>query len=532
MIDRFQLSKAAASSANYSSASHDVAADDDAGFTSTSPKAAKLRALVRALSVTSNARPLVGRSRLLSILRSTRSLQSEQAIEDFEEKSSEDETENTEVSDLRWLVVGKAAVQTYGLLLDSFFDQTIPLSDDIWYWDEVLGSYAYTVLYALQTAPLRIFQQIKDTLQDVKEFYASESEISVTRNVSDQWSHFYSLVQQSVRERSLVTARTTLLSPFALRRSEIRLKQKGLRKMRELNASGLGLLVNEAFSFDSEYDEAAATRDMYPSNQEEWKNTIAKTISLMEHVLGNVNSLDIAVADFEDSVFTSVENESEVSANYYHRNSHKDLIDRLEQVLERHLPAQRDSAAALVQENGRPSRLIRYWIPTVAALFSGGTILRILVNRKAEIITWIREFGATVIDFWHNWVVEPTKKLIGTIRHDEASEVAIMSKSSLEADRASLERMVVEFAADHPDGASGKSWTEAELNDIKVKVQEGDLTPVLKAYERDLQSPFVGAIRGDLVRALLIQIQKTKVDVEVAMRGIDNLLKSQELVFG
>jgi nuclear control of ATPase protein 2 len=42
----------------------------------------------------------------------------------------------------------------------------------------------------------------------------------------------------------------------------------------------------------------------------------------------------------------------------------------------------------------------------------------------------------------------------------------------------------------------------------------------------------VGTVRGDLVRALLIQVQKTKVDVEVAIGGIDSLLKSQELVFG
>lgn len=42
----------------------------------------------------------------------------------------------------------------------------------------------------------------------------------------------------------------------------------------------------------------------------------------------------------------------------------------------------------------------------------------------------------------------------------------------------------------------------------------------------------MGTIRGDLVRALLIQVQKTKVDVELAVSGIDALLKSQELVFG
>ena len=65
-----------------------------------------------------------------------------------------------------------------------------------------------------------------------------------------------------------------------------------------------------------------------------------------------------------------------------------------------------------------------------------------------------------------------------------------------------------------------------------ARIREGDLTPVLRAYEKDLRKPFIGTVRGDLVRALLIQIQKTKVDVEIAIGGIDSLLKSQELVFG
>lgn len=160
---------------------------------------------------------------------------------------------------------------------------------------------------------------------------------------------------------------------------------------------------------------------------------------------------------------------------------------------------------------------------------SSTTILRIVVNRKEEILTWIREFGQTCIDFWSNWVVEPTKKIIGTIRHDEGSEVSILSKKSLEGDRASLERMVVDFAVANPEGPP---LTESQIADLRARVREGDLTPVLKAYEKDMQRPVMGAIRGNLVNALLIQVQKTKVDVEVAMAGIDSILKSQELLFG
>ena len=106
-----------------------------------------------------------------------------------------------------------------------------------------------------------------------------------------------------------------------------------------------------------------------------------------------------------------------------------------------------------------------------------------------------------------------------------------MSRESLRADQESLERMVVDFASDHPNEA-GSGYSDTEIQTIRTKVKEGDLSPVLRAYERDLRKPFIGTIRGDLVRALLIQVQKTKVDVEVAIGGIDSLLKSQELVFG
>ncbi|GAB1215025.1 hypothetical protein ATERTT37_004207 [Aspergillus terreus] len=151
-------------------------------------------------------------------------------------------------------------------------------------------------------------------------------------------------------------------------------------------------------------------------------------------------------------------------------------------------------------------------------------------DRRYELLSWISDIGSTAVDFWTNWVLEPIQRLIGTIRHDEQSEIALMSKNSLEADRASLERMVVDFVLDH--GKHGQGDTAIDTSVVADKVREGDLTPVLMAYEKDLRTPFIGTVRGDLVRALLIQIQKTKVDVEIAIGGIDSLLRSQELVFG
>ena len=304
-----------------------------------------------------------------------------------------------------------------------------------------------------------------------------------------------------------------------------------------MNATGLGLLIDEGLSFAMPEDDAIGVKaDESPKpSKDEWHSTVAKSISLMESILRNVNTLDSGVAEFEEGVFTSVEEDPEIVSTSSESNGGLmragQLTYRLLLLLNEHLPGQEQRSTSLSTEYGQPNRFIRYWPVATSLVVFGGTILRVLANRRAEIRTWIQEFGVTVLDFWGNWIVEPVKKLIGTIRHDEGSEVAIMSKDSLKADRESLERMVVDFALDHPN-PTGTTYKQSDIDAVRAKVKEGDLTPVLKAYERDLRKPFVGTLRGDLVRALLIQVQKTKVDVEVAIGGIDSLLKSQELVFG
>jgi len=255
----------------------------------------------------------------------------------------------------------------------------------------------------------------------------------------------------------------------------------------------------------------------------------------MDAVIQSVNAAELSIDKFDDSVANITQDDQ-----YYelHEPSGErtattlkpgDVAERLKYLLNHAVPNYTTNFNAVVKENGRPSRLIRYWLPATVLLVSSSTVFRIVLNRQEEIMAWIQEFGQTVIDFWSNWVVEPTKRVIGTIRHDADSEVSLLSKRSLETDRASLERMVVDFATQHPDGAS---LNETQIADIRAKVREGDLTPILKSYEKDIQSPIKGAIVGNLASALLIQVQKTKVDIEVAMSGIDSILKSQELLFG
>ncbi|EMC92921.1 hypothetical protein BAUCODRAFT_266874 [Baudoinia panamericana UAMH 10762] len=444
-------------------------------------------------------------------------------------------------TELEWLLVSKATIQTYGLVLKRILDQTVALADDIWYWDAVLSSRTNSALHAIQISPFQFWHWSSEVWDDVKarggNFTMTGARQDAQDTIGKRWQEFYGLVRQVIQDRSMGEIQRQVLSPVTRLRSDIRRKQTTLKKVRLQNANALGVLLGEGLANESAHSESLISATASPHR---WKASVARNVALMEAVLAKVNDSETSVDKFDAAVAELTDDDplygAEVEADIESSGSVKPegVAERLTRVLTMALPEYETSLKAAVREHGRPSVIVRYWLPVTVGIISSSTILRILVNRKADILQWVRDFGVTVIDFWSNWVVEPTRKVIKTIRHDEGSEVSIMSKRSLEGDRDSLERMVVDFAIDNPATATGNSakLTEVEITDIRTRVREGDLTPVLKAYEKDLKSPFMGAVRGNLIRALLIQVQKTKVDVEVAIGGIDSLLKSQELVFG
>ncbi len=490
-----------------------------------------LQVAIRALSTSSIPRAILPSTTILF------SLEQAGLLGPTSSESNNATLSTAQEQELEWLAVSKATIQTYGLVMNTLLDQTIPLSSDIAYWDEILGSYRYTSLYTVQTAPLRLWDWVNDIYSDAWQRLESVRNASEdnggaqSSSMSDHWRQFYGLLKDSVRDRSLADMRSKVLSPLTRSRMVARSKRNHLRRLREMSASGLGILMDEGMIFDAEDEGSVSSKDR-SNSKDEWRSVVSKSISLMETVLQNMTVLELGAGDMEETVFQSLDDDPETAHRETAWSQTALLAARLENILKGHVPAHIAATTEINRDHGRPSCFVRYWLPGLAIFLSSSTILRIFVNRKAEIITWIRDFATTTIDFWNNWVVEPIRKVIGTIRHDKDSEIAIMSKESLQGDRASLERMVVDFATDNPNTTTGAPLTDTEIAGVRAKVREGDLTPVLRAYERDLRKPFVGTIRGDLIRALLIQIQKTKVDVEVAVGGIDNLLKSQELVFG
>ena len=416
-----------------------------------------------------------------------------QTLEASVTSSDEARVRSTQLQELEWLLVSKAATQTFGIILNALLEQTIPLSNEIAYWDQVLGSYRYAGLYTIQTSPIRLWYWTNDIygdawqrLQSVQSSGEVEEEEKRVLSLTERWRQFYALVKDSVRDRSLADMRSALWSSLTMSRLEARSKRTHLKRLREMSASGLGILMDEGMVFDA--DEEAPISTKYSSNsKEEWRSVVSKSISLMEMVLQNIHTLELGAGEFEETVFTSVDNDTQHSQHDSMRKQSLTrmvrLAGRLQDILRVHMPTHISTFTELASEYGRPSRSVRYWLPVLALFLSSGTLFRILVNWEAEIIVWIRAFGTTSIDFWSNWVVEPMGKVIKTIRHDKDSEIAIMSRESLKGDRDSLERMVVDFARDNPNTATGLPLSDAEISVIRAKVREGDLTPVLRAYE-------------------------------------------------
>jgi nuclear-control-of-ATPase protein 2 len=462
-----------------------------------------------------------------------------EGIQSQEDGSAEQEHFEHE---LEWLLVSKITTQVYGVVLKRILDHAVDISDDVWYWDAVLGSRIGTAIYSVQTSPARFWQWGSVVWRDVRarggHFDIRSARQDTTDTIGKRWGQFYSLVREVVAERSIAEVNKHILSPVTRIRAEIRLMQAALKKIRVRNANALGVLLGEGLANECVHGDGMMTPTANAQDvQAKWKASVGRNVALIEAVLAKTTDLETPVDGYDGAIAELTEEDPLYTLDIQNINvSPQHVGERLSRVLTIGLPQYEASSKALVRRHGKPSRLVRYWLPIAIGILSSSTILRILVSRQAQLVQWVSDLGSTVVDFWTNWVLEPTRNLIKTIRHDEDSAISLLSKRSLEGDRESLERMVVDFAIDNPahvnDTGSSTALTDSQVADIRAKVREGDLTPILRAYEKDLTSPIVGALRGNLIRALLIQIQKTKVDVEVAMGGIDSLLKSQELLIG
>jgi len=71
-------------------------------------------------------------------------------------KEPEHITQSDYAKDLEWLFLAQCAIGVYGCLLEQLFKQTLPLAQDIFYWDDVLSQPGWRLLFFIQSHPSSI----------------------------------------------------------------------------------------------------------------------------------------------------------------------------------------------------------------------------------------------------------------------------------------------------------------------------------------------------------------------------------------
>lgn len=187
------------------------------------------------------------------------------------------------------------------------------------------------------------------------------------------------------------------------------------------------------------------------------------------------------------------------------------------------LPEARNNLRDTLKNYGRPSFATRYWpafLLLPPCLYYAG---RLFGNNKEWLKEQLVNAKETVRGFLVQWVWEPIEHITKTMRG--GGEGLGVAPETVKTDRESLDRMVMDLGKDY------YHMNDQQLEKLKDQVNAGDLESVLKVYESEMRAPIKNAIFGYLIRTLLIQVQKTKTDLSVALLQLDSLLQSQQLTF-
>ena len=119
----------------------------------------------------------------------------------------------------------------------------MPIGDELWYWNNVLGSYRYLGLYSIQTSPLRFWKWSQSIYREVRQRKAAAS-------VVNGWGDFYHLVRNVVHDRSIAEIQRRVATPMTLVQAEIRQKIELLERGRIINANGIGYVLGNTYNND------------------------------------------------------------------------------------------------------------------------------------------------------------------------------------------------------------------------------------------------------------------------------------------
>ncbi|XP_028552899.1 protein DGS1, mitochondrial isoform X4 [Dendrobium catenatum] len=174
----------------------------------------------------------------------------------------------------------------------------------------------------------------------------------------------------------------------------------------------------------------------------------------------------------------------------------------------------------------KPNRMTLYWLRyTCGAVGLSACSFWVLRHSSlmgsSDIDNWIRTAKESTTAFWEEHVELPLisirDELFETFRKRHKG---VMEMEEVQLTANSLHRMLLAFSEQTKGQKLPENLTDQEMMEI-----------VMSRYEKEVMHPLQNLIGGELARAMLIQIQKLKLDLETAMLELDQILKANEINF-
>ncbi|CAM0873230.1 unnamed protein product [Alopecurus aequalis] len=174
----------------------------------------------------------------------------------------------------------------------------------------------------------------------------------------------------------------------------------------------------------------------------------------------------------------------------------------------------------------KPRNLTIYWLPyTCGAIGLSACSLWLLRHSSlmgsSDLDNWIQDAKESVVGFWDEHVEKPVisirDELFETFKR---TDKRVMEKEEVQLTEETLHRMLIAFVEETRERNLPKDASPQELLEV-----------VMKRYEKEAMNPIMNLFRGELGCAMLIQVQKLKLDLQEAMLELDQILKANEINF-
>ncbi|KAJ2084227.1 Nuclear control of ATPase protein 2 [Coemansia sp. RSA 988] len=409
------------------------------------------------------------------------------------------------------LVLVNAAAAVHAHAIQQLLGAVLPLSADIDYWSTQDSDILAQGLYFVQTLPQRLSCWCSHAAQVVHRCFTAQTQTSGNR-YKDLWlllsiGHLFPVTDQltpggsidndkggdsrrDLRRMLRLSVDPRDINLLALVRHEVRYKRQKLMSMQLRLAASIGIL-----------SQSVVDKDAYVQSSE------SAVVLLMQQVSEAVNNLE-GSREFVETTDTSQ------NGNIAARVA---MVQCTAERIQNIIPL----VCSKTRDYCRPSLATRCWIPVVVTLVGARWMSRYIAGHSNDLREWASDAVYTLRNYISQYILAPLRSGYETIRYGKHT-YSVMSQESLASDLEPLENMVTGFAS---------RFGNVDPAEIRQRVTQGDLSDVMRVYAREMQQPFRNVLFGDLIQAMLIQVQKVKVDVGQTMAALDKLLKSNELNF-